>query len=400
VPGDLLDLVLVVLAAAFAVAGYRQGFIIGVLSLAGFVGGVLLGGMIAPAVSRLLASSMSVQAVIAILTTFGTAVICMLLASGVGVAVRSRLRARPVTVLDSIGGAAVNVAAVLIVAWLIGSSVANTPFFPAIARQVNGSAVLRAVDRLMPPDAQFLPGLPPLRSLVASGSYTQVFSALGAEINLSLPAPSRAVLRARGLARAQNSVVKINGVAPRCSRAIEGSGFVISPEHVMTNAHVVAGVTERQSVTTAGDLQYAARVVFFDPNRDLAVLYVPGLAARPLKFAGQAKDGANAIEVGYPLDHGLTREPARVAAAESADGPNIYQTHDLDRTIYPIKALVRPGNSGGPLLAPDGQVYGVIFAAAVSVHDTGYALTASEVQGDASRGAHATAKVSTEGCQG
>ena len=135
-PGDLLDLILIALIAAFAVAGYRQGFIIGVLSLAGFVVGVGVGAVIAPSVSRALATSVPWQAFIAILVVFGMAVLGMLVASGIGVAVRSRLTGRPATIADSLGGAVVNVVAVLIVAWLIGSFVVNAPF-PAIATQVN-----------------------------------------------------------------------------------------------------------------------------------------------------------------------------------------------------------------------------------------------------------------------
>ena len=148
-PGDLLDLVLIALIAAFAVAGYRQGFIIGVLLLAGFVLGVAGGAFIAPGISRTFAKSVQWQAFIAILVVFAAAVIGMLIASGLGVAVRSRVTGRPATVVDSLGGAAVNVVAVLIVAWLIGSFLQNAQF-NGISRQVNDSAVLRTVDTVMP----------------------------------------------------------------------------------------------------------------------------------------------------------------------------------------------------------------------------------------------------------
>jgi S1-C subfamily serine protease len=323
----------------------------------------------------------------------------MLLASGVGVAVRSRLRARPITVLDSIGGAVVNVIAVLGVAWLVGSLVAQAPF-PMIARQVQDSLVLRTVNRFIPRSVAFLPGFPPLRSLIASGEYTQVFSAFGDVGTLTLKAPDRAVLGSRGLARAEPSIVKVEGVAPSCSRKIEGSGFVIAPGRVMTNAHVVAGVTSGPLVKTTSGRVLSAKVVRYDPSRDVAVLSVPGLQARPLQFAGAAANGANAIVVGYPQDHDLTAVAARVAAAERVTGPNIYQTADVTRWIYPVKSTVLPGNSGGPLLAPNGRVYGVVFAAAVSDQNIGYALTASEVSGDAQAGERATSTASTRTCEG
>jgi S1-C subfamily serine protease len=399
VPGDLLDLILIVLAAAFAVAGYRQGFIIGVLSFIGFIGGVAVGAIFAPRISRALAASLPWQAFIAILVVFGAAVLGMVVASGLGVSIRSRVRGRPATVIDSLGGAAVNVIAVLLVAWLIGSFVAYSPF-PEISGQVNHSAVLKGVDKVVPHDALSLPGFPPLRSLLTSGPYTQVFSALGAESALAVPPPDPAVLKSNGLKVDRDSIVKVTGVAPSCSRKIEGTGFVISPGHVLTNAHVVAGVTQGQTVTTVDGRPFPATVVLYDPQIDIAVLEVPGLRAAPLRFAGPASDGASAIVAGYPLDQPFTAGAARLDTAESAIGPNIYQSSQVRRQIYPIRALVRPGNSGGPLLAPDGQVYGVVFAAAVSLKSTGYALTAAEVANDAARGEHASTPVSTQACQG
>jgi S1-C subfamily serine protease len=253
---------------------------------------------------------------------------------------------------------------------------------------------------VVPRSALTLPGFPPLRSLLTNGPYTQVFSALGAENALAVPAPDSAVLKSSGLVAARSSVVKVMGIAPSCSRRIEGSGFVISPGHVLTNAHVVAGVTESQAVYTRTNHRFRASVVLYDPQRDIAILDVPGLRARTLRFAGQAQPGASAIVAGYPLDHRFTAGAARLDSPESAIGPNIYQNSQVRRQIYPIRALVQPGNSGGPLLTPGGQVYGVVFAAAVSIKDTGYALTAGEVASDVATGSHATAPVPTQQCQG
>ncbi len=399
-PGDFLDLILLTLSAAFAVAGYRQGFIIGVLSLIGFLGGVAGGAVIAPPISRALAHSPPWQAIVAILVVFVAAVLGMLLASGIGVTVRARLTGRPATFLDSIGGAAVNVISVLLLAWLIGTLVVNASF-PLVARQVSGSAVLRAVDRVMPHGVLYLPLFPPLRGLLSSnGIYSPIFSAIGAEGSLDLPAPSSTVLKSRAVAEIERSVVKVEGVAPSCSLKIEGSGFVISPQHVLTNAHVVAGVTEGPEVYATNGAEYASHVVFYDPQRDVAVLDVPGLTARPMHFNQSADYGTDAIVAGYPLNHPLTLSPASVGGSINAYGPNIYQTAVVHRQIYQIRADVEPGNSGGPLVAPDGQVYGVVFAASTSVQDTGYALTASEVAGDVQAGMEATVPVSTQACQG
>jgi len=397
VSGDLLDLVLIALASAFAVAGYRQGFIIGMMSFLGFSGGAIIGVYFAPGISMTLTASPSLQAVLAIITVFAAAVIGMLTASAIGVLLRSRVRRTPSTVLDAIGGALVNVAAILLLAWLIGTLVAYAPPFPAIARQVNNSLLLKGVDRLIPQGAR--PEFSALRRLLSTQPYVQVFGALGAETALNVPGPDPRVLHAAGFLADRTSVVKIEGLAPSCSRTIEGSGFVIGQDRVITNAHVVAGITDGPEVYTRFQSEYPAKVVLFDPNRDIAVLYVPGLDLRPLHLAGPAPFGANAIVAGYPLDAALTAVPARVGRSEEASGPDIYNTTRVIRDIYPIRAVVKPGNSGGPLLAPDGRVYGMVFAAAVSVPGTGYALTGSELAADIRIGLHRNAGASTGPCQ-
>jgi S1-C subfamily serine protease len=397
VPGDLLDVVLLVLASAFAVAGYRQGFIIGILSFVGFLGGGLLGGYFAPGVAMLLVTGANARAVLAILAVFLSAFVGMLVASAVGVALRAKLHRRRATVIDAVGGALVNVTAIMLLAWLIGSLVAYAPPFPAVARQVNDSVLLRIVDRLIPQATR--PEFSALRRLLATRPYVQVFGALGAETALNVPPPDQRVLHAAGLVRDRASIVKIEGVAPSCGKAIEGSGFVISAHHVVTDAHVVAGIRQGPYVITWRRAQYPGHVVLFDPRRDIAVLYVPGLAASPLRLARSAPFGAQAIVAGYPLDAQFTAVAARVGHAVLAIGRDIYDTQRVTRVIYPIKAVVKPGNSGGPLISPGGQVYGMVFAAAVSVPGVGYALTSNELMPDITAGKSRVTAVSTQGCQ-
>ena len=396
-PGDLLDLVLIALACAFAVAGYRQGFIIGVLSFIGFTGGAVVGIYLAPGAAIALTTSQNVQAVLAIIGVFLFAVIGMLIASALGVLIRSHVRGRPSTLIDSIGGAAVNVVAILVLAWMIGRLVAYTPTFPAIAREVNGSFLLRSVDRLIPQSAR--PEFTALRRLLSTKPYVQVFGALGAETALNVPKVNPSVLQSPGLHLDRNSVVKIEGLAPGCGRSIEGSGFVISPDHVVTNAHVVAGVTGPEVYTRSSTGEHPAIVVLFDPRMDIAVLYVPSLNLPALHFAATAPFGASAIVAGYPLDAKFTPVPARVGRAEYASGPDIYGNRQVYRNIYPIRADVRPGNSGGPLIAPSGQVYGMVFAAAVALPNTGYALTSGQLAHDVAKGEHSKTAVRIGACQ-
>lgn len=393
--GDLLDLALIVIAAAFAVSGYRQGFIVGSLSFLGFIGGTVLGAEFGPSISRALVGGQTQQDVVAVILLVSAAIIGQFVASSIGTAMRQTMTGRSTTQLDAVGGAVVSVLSVLLIAWAIGSVLTASPF-PVVDQQVNNSAVLRTIDRVMPSQARSM--FSDFRRLLDSGPYVQVFSGIGSARLLSVPAPNEAVLKSPGFLAARTRVVKIQGTAPSCDRLIEGSGFVYADDHVLTNAHVVAGVTEGPTVTTIGGAVYHAQVVFYDPQIDIAVLYVPGLNLAPLKFDTSAGPGDDAVVAGYPEDNPFTADAARIGTEESAEGPDIYQTGEVDRQIYEIRAVVEPGNSGGPLLSPDGNVYGVVFAAAVGQSDTGFALTASEVSADAAAGASATAQVSTQGC--
>ena len=392
--GDLLDLALIVLAAAFAVSGYRQGFIVGSLSFIGFVGGAVLGAEFGPSISRAIVGGQTQQDVVAVVLLVCAAIIGQFIASSIGAAVRQTVTSPSSTILDSIGGAAVSVLSMLLIAWAIGS-VLTASSFPVVVGQVDNSVVLSTMDRIMPSQAKTMFG--DFRRLLSSGPFPQVFSGIGAAHLFAVAAPDPAVLNSPGYLAARSRVVKVQGTAPTCDRSIEGSGFVYAPQHVLTNAHVVAGVQDGP-VVTANGTTYHARVVLYDPQVDVAVLYVPGLNLAPLRFDDQAQAGAEAVVAGYPLDHSFTQVPARIGGTQNAVGPDIYQTGTVQRQIFEIRAVVEPGNSGGPLLSPSGTVYGVVFAAAVNMQSTGFALTASEVAADANAGAGQTSQTSTQGC--
>lgn len=391
--GDLLDLVLGVLAVIFAIAGYRQGVVTGFFSLFGFFGGGVLGAQIAAPISTALAEPGTGRSMIAIACVFALAAVGQLLASGIGYSLRGRIRWQSWRTVDSVCGSALSVVAMLLVAWLVGTATAQGPV-PWLASQVRHSALLRMVDGIMPDAARGW--FSDFRSVVAQSAFPQVFNGLGPESTVDVKAPDPAVVKDPEVRRALRSVVQVEGSAPQCSRKIDGSGFIYSPQHVMTNAHVVAGVQDPNVLV--GGRAHPARVVLFDSQRDVAVLYVPTLGRKALSFDRTGRTGQSAVVAGHPEGGPLTIGSARIRSKEAARGPDIYHRTETVREVYSIRATVRPGNSGGPLLTPDGDVYGVVFAAAVDDPETGYVLTADEVRSAARKARAATSEVSTETC--
>jgi len=195
---------------------------------------------------------------------------------------------------------------------------------------------------------------------------------------LSVAAPDSALANNPAVANTEPSVVKVRSVAPSCQKLLEGTGFVISPDRVMTNAHVVAGANS-VTVEASGNL-YDATVVSYDPAVDIAILSVPNLPPGPLPFSNTpVASGTEAIVMGYPGGGGFVATPAKIRELIQLSGPDIYRSVTVNREVYTIRATVDQGNSGGPLIDLNGQVLGVVFGAAIDDKDTGFVLTANEV---------------------
>jgi S1-C subfamily serine protease len=400
--GDWLDLALVVLAIRAAMVGSRRGLVVAACSAAGLFAGAWLGTRVGPSLAQSVVTANGTgpdglfgRRLVTLVLVGVCALAGEMLAVSFGLRVRRLLRATPVAAVDSAGGAVFEVGVLLLVAWLLASAVALAPF-DGFSSQVRRSAVLDGVNSLIPQSLRTLSAT--LARELQQHAMPYFLSPFG-----GFPAPSPFVGAPdagpvpKVLGAAGSSVVKIRGLATSCGRAVEGSGFVYASGRVMTNAHVVAGVRE-PSVLIPNGGTLAARVVLYDPDRDIAVLDVPGLDRKPLDFAGAQQIGADAVVAGYPEDGPLTPAAARIAGDQRVTGPNIYQTKQVSREVYTIRAKVLPGNSGGPLLTTSGAVAGVVFAASLDATDVGYALTAAEVASDARTGATATAAVSTRGC--
>ncbi|MDF3293826.1 MarP family serine protease [Streptomyces silvisoli] len=391
---NLLDLLLLLAAVGYAVSGYRRGLVASCILLAGFLGGAVVGVWLLPFALRPVTAGTAAAAVVALLVVLVPAGLGHALAGRLAWRVRQGLDWGPVRWVDGVGGAAAGALALLAVAWLMASVLATAPM-PALSQQIRNSTVLGAVDRAMP--AQTPAWFSRATDALSGAGFPQVFNPFENEPTTSVPAPSGDAVTPAATAAAKHSVVKVVGVADvdGGERGQEGSGFVYASDHVMTNAHVVAGVQEPTVQIGGVGPRYDAKVVLFDPSTDVAVLDVPGLPAPALSFAAQAHRGGPAVVAGYPEDGGLDLRAATVASRITAKGQDIYGDNTTTRDIYQIRSDVRHGNSGGPLLTTSGKVYGVVFARSTSDADTGYALTAQQVAADAGRAATATEPVST-----
>ena len=388
---DVLDILLVLAILAYAGSGYRRGLVAGVVSLAGFVGGAVVGVWVLPWVMGLVTPGTTAATLTAVFTVLVPAAVGHELAGRLALRLRRELDQGPLRVADGTGGAAANAVAVLIVAWVAASVLGASPSSPVVTSSIRDSKLLGAVQDAMPETTPAW--FSRATSALTEAGFPQVFNPFENESTAQVAKPSGDSVTASATNAAKLSTVKIEGSAGDQGR--EGSGFVYAREHVMTNAHVVAGI-DHPSVRVGGVGQaYDAQVVFFDPAKDVAVLYVPKLRAPVLRFDDGAKRGDEAVVAGYPQDGDLNLQAATVANRVKATGRNIYNDATVTREIYSIRSTVRPGNSGGPLLTTDGQVYGVVFARSTSNNETGYVLTAAEVAGDAARAARATAPVDT-----
>jgi S1-C subfamily serine protease len=392
---NVVDVVVIALVAAFAFAGLRQGFVVSVFSFLGFVVGGLLGLVLMPVVLRDHDPSPTRS-----LLALGGVVILALAGQSLAGFLATRLRGRivrgPVQRVDAVGGAVVGGCAVLVAAWLVGSVLirdgAGLPFAD-FARQ---SRILAAVDDVMPgtPDEVFSA----FGNLLDTTGFPEVFSDATQDRVAAVPPPDGTVASLPAVRQSSLSVVKVVGDAPSCQRRIEGSGFVYSAHRVMTNAHVVAGVEHPEVYVAGSSRAYPATVVVFDPDVDVAVLAVPDLDLPPLDFGGPVPARTDAAVIGYPGDGPRTSVPARVAQRLQAIGQDVYGEGHVVREIYSLRVQVHPGSSGGPVLARDGQVIGVIFAASRVDANTGYALTARQVSAAAASGVQSSGDRATSRC--
>ena len=392
---SVVDLVLIGLALLFALSGFRRGLLVSATSIVGFVVGAVVGAQLSGPVADRIDGSNLTRVFAALVVVLAGALLGQIVAGAAGRALRTRVTWEPAKMVDSVAGAVVSAVAVLLVAWMVASPLASSPF-PTVAGQVRQSALVQAVDTAVPEGVRSV--YDSLRSAIDRRGLPDVLDPLTPTEVRAVEPPDEALLSSPVVESVRGSVVKISGIAPSCSRQIDGSGFVYAQERVMTNAHVLAGVTD-PVVLAEGD-EYDATPVFVDEALDVAVLAVPGLPQIPLAFTPAPADtGDDSIIMGYPGGGDFFVGPARVRDRGEISGPDFRNTQTVVRDVYALFGTVRAGNSGGPLFAPDGSVLGVVFASAIDDPSTGYALTAQQVAAAAQAGSTARAEVGTGPCE-
>jgi S1-C subfamily serine protease len=371
---NLIDVVALIATLIGIANGYRRGFWLSAAQYAGLLVGVLLGAAAATPVLNYLEIHNSTARPLGAMLVL---VIGGSLGSSIGFAAGEPIRRRILrtgihTVTDSVGGAALSAIAVLIVCWFLGLSFSRGPS-PEVSQQIQRSVILRSLDNMAPRPPPFLASV---EQILSGVSFPAVF--VGFEPALPGPLPLPTSVDTPGVARAAQSVVKVASLG--CGGLVTGSGFPISTGYIVTNAHVVSGTSTHTVVAPSG-AQMPGTVVYFDPERDVAVLYVPDFKGAPLALAPAGRGTKGAV-IGYPGGLSERVVPAVVDGRIVAEGRDIYNSSVVTRQIFVIQASVRPGNSGGPLIDLEGHVLGLVFATSAGDPNQAYALTDDEIAGD------------------
>lgn len=384
-----LDWVIAGFAVLFAFYGYSRGFIVGALSLAGFVVGAYIGTRLGP----LLLARGDRSPYAPLFGLAGALLVGGILATGlegVGLRARTVLALPTLRIVDGLLGALFTCAVALGLAWLVGAVVLQASGSKSLRTDIERSAIISELNAVLPPSGPILNAL---------ARFDPIPSVSGPPANV--PAPSRGIVASRGVRAATPSVVRVIGQA--CGLGIEGSGWVAAPGLVVTNAHVVAGEDGDTYVQVDGAPPpgLPARPVVFDPHNDIAVLRVDGLDEPSLQLAAHPRAGTSAAILGYPLDGAFNRQPGRLGQTQLISTENAYGQGPVLRLISSLLGLVRPGNSGGPMVDAAGQVVGTVFAAitdAPSGQPGGYAVSNPVVAREIARARAASGPVGSGHC--
>jgi S1-C subfamily serine protease len=367
----ILDLALVVALLSYLFHGLRNGFLVTLGGIAGFAAGAVAAFVSVPIVSGLVEDSgWRLTAIVA------TAVLLMIVGNGLGTMIGRRIRSvvpfSPLRAADRLVGGGVNVVVSALVMSMLAFSIGALGV-PLVSQQLAESKVIRFIDGVTPMPVKA--SMAQLRSAVIGEGIPTLLDGFGQSQPVAIPDTNTDT---PALNKAAASVLKIAGTAYQCGQNQTGTGFVVAPGRVVTNAHVVAGVDE-PVVETPGGRALPGRVVYFDSQHDLAVVAVDGLRTEPLALAADLPSGSAAAFAGYPHGGPFQSKPATIQDITTVLVPDIYGRNASPEDVYRLAGDVQPGNSGGPLLTMDGQVAGVVFAKATSESSLGFAITMNDL---------------------
>jgi S1-C subfamily serine protease len=384
-----LDIALVIMLIGYIVYGFRNGLSRSAFTIAGVIAGAIAAFFLTPLVSTWVPYPFF-RLGATVLVAIGFIILGHALGAAIGRGVRRGLERTPLSGIDRILGAAVTGIAAALIASVVSVSVGQLGV-PPLSRAIAGSTVLRTISVLTPDPIESF--LAEVRGALVERGLPIVNDALGTQD----PTIPHLDTGSDALDRAALSVMKITGNAYACGQSQSGTGFVVSDGRVVTNAHVVAGVTE-PVVETPDGRALGGAVVYFDPINDLAVISVSGLRVAPLPLGVTLESGADAAFQGYPYGGPFSSNAATVLAVSTAQIADIYGDTRNPREVYTLAADVREGNSGGPLLTLNGTVAGVVFARSGDTDNIGYAVTMSELDPVASAAPGLIEPVSSGDC--
>lgn len=369
----LVDFIIIILAIASIFRGREIGFVRQLFSASGFFIGLFIGALLEPHTISL-AQTATARSVIALATTMGCALILLTIGEYVGVALKHKVLLKPINSYDNGLGAALSVVTLLVSIWLSAAILSSIPL-TGLQTAVKDSRVIGYLNRELPSAPSLVEDF---GHLIDPNGFPDVFIGGEPAPGQNLPLPNLGDLQT-AVANDKNSVVKVEGRG--CGGIVEGSGFVVGAGLVATNAHVVAGIAKPYVQDSTGT--HSAEAIWFDPNLDFAVLRVPNLAGHSLVLSTRHNSpGTPAAVLGYPGGGPFTAGAAVIQDEFTATGRNIYGKSSTSRDIYEVQANIIPGNSGGPLVAKDGAVIGIVFAESTTYNHIGYALTTAQVSAE------------------
>jgi len=386
----LLDVFLIALLVAYLVYGYRTGLIRSLGGIVGVVVGAFLAILLVPIVTSWVQDPD--LRTVATITVVVVVVLGLYYAgSMLGRVIQGHLKGVGFRRVDrGLGAVVVTIVAALVMS-MLAASISGLGV-PAVSQAIASSQVLKGINSITPVPVQAF--LAQVRSATVDQGLPRIAEAFGGSVSTTIPnvATDTPVLNA-----AAQSVVRITGNAYACGQSQSGSGFVVSSDRVITNAHVVAGVTN-PVVDVRGGPALQSTVVYFDPIGDLAVLAVPGLDLKSLPLGPTVSSGTDAVSDGYPFGGPFVSLQVGVDQVGTVNVQNIYNSGTAPREIYSLAANVQEGDSGGPLLTTSGVVAGVIFAKGATTPNVGYAITMKSVAPVAAEAPALTAGVSSGQC--